>query len=32
LRAEGVPSYTNAPDRWAVGSLRICEETSHGSI
>jgi hypothetical protein len=31
LRAEGVPSYTNAPDRWAVRSLRIREETDHPS-
>jgi hypothetical protein len=30
LRARGVPSYTNAPGRWAAGSLRIREETGHG--
>jgi len=27
-----VPSYTNAADRWSVGSLRICKETGHGEI
>jgi len=32
LRAEGVLSYTNAPNRWSVWSLRICEETGHGEI
>ncbi len=32
LRAEGVPSYTNAPHRWSVGLLPTCKETSHGQI
>jgi hypothetical protein len=32
LRAEDVPSYTNAPDRQAVESLQICEETDHAEI
>jgi transposase len=27
-----VPSYTNAPDRWSVGSLRVCKETGHGEV
>ena len=29
LQAEGEPSYTNAPDRRAVGALRIRKETGH---
>jgi hypothetical protein len=29
LHAGGVPSYTNAPGRQAVGSLRTCKETDH---
>jgi hypothetical protein len=32
LHAGGAQSYTNAPDRRAVGSLRICEETDHEEI
>ncbi len=32
LHARGAQSYTNAPDRKAVGSLPICEETDHEEI
>jgi hypothetical protein len=32
LHASGVPSYTNAPDRQAVRSLRTCKETGHEGI
>jgi len=32
LHAVGEPSYTNAPGRQAVRSLRICKETGHEGI
>jgi hypothetical protein len=30
LHVGDVPSYTSAPDRWSIRSLRVCEETGHG--
>jgi hypothetical protein len=32
LHTSGVPSYTDAPNRRSVRSLRICKETGHGEI